>query len=801
MTGRDRLQALLDPANTTLNGIDFVEIAAPGQTVLRVHFLNAVALAGTVDAVRIVGGASIPTVPVHPIHDATDWSADAEGRPVLKLTVPAPGDFSTYELLMRSAALDSRFAGVRFSFKAGCPSLLDCAAGERACPPLEGDLPPIDYLAKDFLSFRRALSDFSVQRYPEWAERSEGDFGVMVMEALSALADDLSYTQDRIAGEASLDTATQRRSIVRHARLVDYEPRPATSARVLLQCNVRGGPVASGLLVSAAGAAGAQVDFETGTGLADRTNYTVDARWNAPIAPYWWDDGDRCLRAGSTEAWVAGHGFGFVEGQALLIDTAGATSADPHVRQVVHLTPSRPGRLDWAVEEADPLFADGGGPARVTHISWRPDDALQADHDLTRTQWAGNIVPATQGRRYGDAFAIGAPPPGAAGMAAAAVRAGPNSSPDALVPQYLATLSRGPVAWLDDPDGAGELPLPEVALVEAPVAPETIATPWTWRRLLLDSEPFEQAFTLDPMRLAPTADRATGARLLDYDGDDGDTIRFGDGQFGEIPDDGATFQVTYRVGLGAAGNVAAGAITQVSASAAAVIDTVTNPFPAAGGADREPDQRVRRRAPQAFRATQYRAVRARDYELAAQRLEWVQRAGTAFRWTGSWSTVFTTADPRGREIVTVREHTQLIDQLNRYRLAGYESYVPVPRFVSLDLVVRVCAQPDAFRGDVQGSILEALGTGIRPDGHRAFFHPDRLTFGTPLERSALEAAIQDAYGVAGVAAIAYRRRGVVPDFEPMPDTVAVGPDQILRVDNDPSRAEAGSLRVVVGGGK
>ena len=49
---------------------------------------------------------------------------------------------------------------------------------------------------------------------------------MMLLELLSAVGDDLSYQQDRIAAEATLATATQRRSVIRHARLVDYEPRP-----------------------------------------------------------------------------------------------------------------------------------------------------------------------------------------------------------------------------------------------------------------------------------------------------------------------------------------------------------------------------------------------------------------------------------------------------------------------------------------------------------------------------------------------------------------------------------------------
>jgi hypothetical protein len=71
----------------------------------------------------------------------------------------------------------------------------------------------------------------------------------------------------------------------------------------------------------------------------------------------------------------------------------------------------------------------------------------------------------------------------------------------------------------------------------------------------------------------------------------------------------------------------------------------------------------------------------------------------------------------------------------------------------------------------------------------------------PLERSELEAAIQAVVGVAGVSSIQYRQRGVIPIPIEMGDTVAVAVDQIIRVDNDPSRPERGSLHVEVDGGK
>jgi hypothetical protein len=71
----------------------------------------------------------------------------------------------------------------------------------------------------------------------------------------------------------------------------------------------------------------------------------------------------------------------------------------------------------------------------------------------------------------------------------------------------------------------------------------------------------------------------------------------------------------------------------------------------------------------------------------------------------------------------------------------------------------------------------------------------------PLERSAVEAAVQEVFGVDGVIDVQYRRRGHTPGFVAMPDVVPVARDEIVRLVNDPSRPERGSLRVDVIGGK
>jgi hypothetical protein len=772
-------------ASSTLNGIDFVEIADDDQRTLRVHFLSKVPLQGQISGAEVVGGETIPTVRVEPINDATDWSLDADGNPLLTLRVDSPGDFSTYTLRLsnKGSALDPFLDRASFSFKARCKSTVDCRPPPTTCPDADRELPPIDYLAKDFLSFRRSLLDFSALRYPSWRERSEGDFGVMIAETLAALADDLSYTQDRFAAEASLETATQRRSLVRHSRLVDYHVEPATAARVLLLFEVDGdGTIPAGTQLSAAGPDGTAIHFETGDGMGDRASVPVREAWNR-LPPYLVDQGDRCLRSGSTQMFVAGKSLGLEPGQRLVIETSGATPADPFRRQVIQLS-EKPEEL----EDPLPLL----GPVPVTRISWRPEDALTDHRDLERTVVLGNLVPATQGRRFIDAFAIERPPPSTTALPLAVFRTGPNG-----VPVFNHTLSRFPLAWIR-PEGPDARPRPEIRLEES--IPQRTPQIWQWFRWLLDAEAFDAAFTIDPVRFSPVARNSDGTLSLDYDGDGGDTVRFGDGTFGAIPEEGRLFQVTYRVGAGASGNIASDSAWRLE-TPNALVRAITNPFAARGGADAETDLSVQRAAPFAFRANQFRAVRREDYRAAAEKLSWVQRAGVAFRWTGSWLTVFITVDPRGTTRIPLDRHLELIDLLNRYRMAGYEAYAPSPRIVPLDLEVEVCARPDAFRGDVQEALLGALGTRTLADGTVGFFHFDRFTFGNPLERSALEAAIQRVPGVAGVFSIRYRRRGATVGFLELPDALAVKANEIILVENDPSRPERGSIRLVVGGGK
>jgi hypothetical protein len=822
---RNRLVKVIGPP-FVVNGIDFVELKSVDATTLYVHFLNTVDVKPKSPAVvlaTITGGDRIQGIKAKPIV-AQDWLEDAAGRPVLKVHVDKPGDFSSYTLTLTTnlpsssgppgtfkplPKLDPMYSSAAFSFKVLCPSDFDCQPKSTCCAPDEPPLPAIDYTAKDFQSFKLALTDFSAQRYPSWQERSEADFGVMFMEALCQLGDELSYLQDRVAAEASLLSATQRRSLVSMARLVDYEPTPALSASTTVQCNVVGNTVPAGALISATTPDGAMVPFEIGTGLNDKTSYTVSPLWNDGILPYWFDDDQQCLKCGATQMWILGDIYDFethiLKGTLppLLIQT---DLPGESIREVVHLTS--------ATKLSDPIYLTGGSATPVTLITWGPADALQREHDLTLTHLAGNLLPATQGQRFTESFAIGTAPAGATAMPLAIARYGPNGTDEEPNWVFRYPLSRssaaaGRLAWLPrvnggdspvDPDLAA--PVPEIILNRKLPEPDG----FEFATSLLDATSTETAFTIDPAAWRVVATDGFGRPTQwEYDGDQGDTVRFGDGTFGVDLNEGDVFSVVYRIGMGAAGNLAAGAIQNVDASASGYLSGVRNPFAVTNGADAETAQHIQRMAPQAFRAVQFRAVTPSDYEAAAETLPWVLKAGTSFRWTGSWLTVFTAVDPEAGQSsggsATLKEQDGLIDLLNRRRLAGYEAYAPPPTLVSIDLKIIVCVKDGWLSSDVEAGVLARLADARLPDGTAGFFYADSFTFGTPLYRRNLEAAIQGVEGVSGVLEVEYRQRGATNVFQPLPDVLQFGSNQILRVANDPDYPERGTIRVFPEGGR
>src|SRR4051812_44587271 len=97
-----------------------------------------------------------------------------------------------------------------------------------------GRQPVIDYVTKDYDGFRQAMLSQIPLLLPNWKSRGESDFGVVLIELFAYVADILSYYQDRIANEAYLSTATQRRSVTELLRLIGCQIDPGLAASVLV---------------------------------------------------------------------------------------------------------------------------------------------------------------------------------------------------------------------------------------------------------------------------------------------------------------------------------------------------------------------------------------------------------------------------------------------------------------------------------------------------------------------------------------------------------------------------------------
>jgi hypothetical protein len=813
----DARRAALE-AQAALQGIDYLEVTSTDQRTLEVHLIPTAgglpALLAELQAhpekVKIGGGVRTRGITVTNV---------AAGTAAITVTVDRAGDFSTYTLHIDDPAMDPAYAEVDFSFKAGCPARFDCRP-RHDCPPPPRQEPPIDYLAKDYASFRQALLDFLPTLVPGWHERHEADLMVTLLELLAYVGDLISYEQDSVATEAYLETARRRVSVRRHARLVDYRMHDGASARTWLHLALSAGggsgrvPAGTQVLTKLSVPIGQHApphppvlafprpeDRTAARAAAAAVFETVEEAWVAQVLNeipiHTWSDGACCLPPGATGAHLVGD-LAFVPGDAargdpwrlrpgsriVLEEIAGVTGleadADPRHRQVVTLTGAQRAR--------DPLLG-----TELTHVTWAAQDALAFPLCVSvvdepglaprRVSLArGNLVLADHG-----ATRVERHPPDPPPTPGLEVR-GPRP--------FRLTLEEGPLSQrLPAAPGA-----PAAALAAAPDPRAT--EPQVWLSISVGGGP---------------ARRWTAARegLLDRDGfdpsfaveteDDGrPMLRFGDDVYGMAPPDGARIEATHRVGVGTSANVGAGALRHLlTTDPLPPLRDVRNPLPATGGLDPEPTARVKRLAPDAFHAVQLRAVTEADYAAVAERHPAVSHARATFRWTGSWHTVFLTIDPKGGADLDEPLRRSLLDWVTRFTQTGYDLELQPPVYVPLELELFVCAARGHLRPDVEEAVLAVLSA--RPGG---FFDPDRFSFGDPLYLSALYAAVQ---AVPGVDSVTARRFSRQHDDDPPParpvtaanvdaGRVEAGRLEVLRVDNDPAQPERGVLRIVMGGG-
>jgi len=398
-----------------LNGLDYLEVS-DDQLTLTVYFLGKAPESFGREHLRIDGGVRVPEVHVTQVKVQREEDPELDDR--AEVVVEQPGDFSTYALRVVEADeqgrptreprrdFDPRYADLEFTFKAGCPSSLDCVV-EPICPPDLRPEPEISYLAKDYATFRQLILDRLALLIPEWRERNVPDIGIALVELMAYAGDHLSYYQDAVATEAYLDTARHRISVRRHARLVDYVLHEGCNARAFLVVATEsdeemdpretffvtsypGEPEGSEPLLEADLPTDAERAFEVFEPLIAEPSETVSLhRTHNEIHFYTWGNRECCLPSGATRAtlvdsWMESasiepsvsdsdarkRALHLRPGDVLVLEevlgprTGLPEDADPSHRQAVRLTSVLPG--------VDPL-----GDQPVIEIEWAEDDALQ----------------------------------------------------------------------------------------------------------------------------------------------------------------------------------------------------------------------------------------------------------------------------------------------------------------------------------------------------------------------------------------------------------------------------------------
>lgn len=806
-----RLQLLRDQNPVGKNGIDFVEITSVDQRSLRVvcvHPVSGIARAN----VRFEGGVRVSGI-------ALAAEPVINGREI-RLKVEQAGDFSWYTLSLIDPAnaevpapgFDICLSTIRINFKAGCPSEFDCA-DLHDCPPVTPPEPRLDYLAKDYDSFRRLMLDRMSQLVPGFAERSPADFTVALVETLAYVGDHLSYTQDAAATEAYLGTARRRTSLRRHARLLDYPLHDGCNARVFVTAAVDADAEAKTIpagtaLLAAAGAGdpvrrtdlldqlplpGIEV-FET---LHDQVLHAA----HSEIAIHDFADPAYCLPRGATAAALVNTpALALAAGDVLILEeilsptTGKVADLDASHRHPARLTAVSPGHddltntdlllINWHNEDALPFplcvsheFEIGGALVKQA-IAVARGNVVLADHGLTRP-WQ-TLEPPEVGdggtaslrlpyrprlRESGIAFAE----PYDHDVATNTQQ--PLSASRVLTQEPRRARPADMMLLADDSSLFGDQPNPS-------------ETPWTPQRDLLGSERFAREF------------------VVETENDGSAWLRFGDNQFGAAPITGQRLLARYRLGGGPRGNVGAEAISALVSDDATLmlgITSLRNPLPAQGGAEPETLDAIRLNAPEAFR-TQERAVTTDDYARAAERHPDVQRAAARLRWTGSWYTVFLMLDRRAGKPVDAEFKATLRAFLERFRLAGYDFEFADPVHVPLDIQLQICVAGGYFAADVKAALIEAFTAGIDRHGRPGFFHPDGFTFGTPLYLSAVVARAMAVAGVASVDVRRFQRWGRSAKGERAAGVITASSLEVLRADGDLNFPENGQISFIVEGG-
>ena len=796
---------------------------------------------------RVRGGGAMGQIQVSNI----TW--DAAKPTVLTLIVQPIGDYSTYALGIVASAvknppaspdlntkllIDPLFSEIRFKFRPGCFNNNCAPEWEAAPPPFEE--PVIDYLAKDYGSFRQTMIDAMAARVPGWEPTSEADLDVVLAELFSVAADELSDYQDRVMNEAYFTSARKRVSLARHARLMDYHIHQGSQASTWLSLEVGHNlaetpKLKEGLKVwagdSESGTTAAEVD--TSVVFLSRQGDLSVHRYLNNIGLYTWSDTITSLKAGSTRADLKIYSSFFLgdltpptpdTATGIAAKTARKMIADGNVKYLViqeHLNPEtglRPGRnpakrqLLKLIPEKTEALKDPITDEWFVRVRWEKTDALRHDYCFTVdcpaggsgtaagkvenvSLFHGNLVEVFHGRERTTIFID----------EGAALD---FSDPDQPLQFHYERARWGAICRL-----------PKAPLAYRQTTPGGDVAPVS--TLAVSVSPPDKAWKEVPSFIHSDDAGETGDHfVVETDENRHSIIRFGNGVNGRELPDGAKVTCKYQYGLPLDGNVGADRIINfdpekvelVSAIPSFSLRSCWNPFDVTNGIDREPAYEIVRRVPEAYRYRQLRAVTLNDYIARAEEIPGISRAAARYSWTGSWRTVRVTIDPAGTTELSYALSKQVADYLNAIRLIGEDLEIRPPIFVPLEINVILCAAPDFWPEDIKFVLEQEFSAGWTPDGRRGFFHPDEWTFGQPLYASQI---IGRALQVRGIEHAVGQTTGSPQSEKTISVSIKrwnspyaaeeslskVNYNEIIQVMNDPDHLEQGFIRFWVRGGR
>jgi hypothetical protein len=820
-------------SNTILNGIDYLEVSADKKT-LSVYFLhnlpgiaqedsvplNSNAL--TAENILISGGVRFRNIVVESVTSFEN---------LLNVRVSGNADFSTYTLSLVDLdnssnpprGFDPQLSQVDFSFWVEDRSEFDCKTPE--APKSKEPPPPfIDYLAKDYASFRRLMLDRLAVTVPDWQERNPADIGILLVEIMAYAADHLSYYQDAVATEAYLGTARKRVSVRRHTRMLDYFMHDGCNARAWVVLDVK--TEADGCILPGAVNSVNRQEYKPGTRFLTKINLTrIQDEKNqlsvgiktdkyqellnqqpqifeslhditlyaecSLIHFYTWDNEQCLLPKGATQATLDCCDKPQLDKQLtprrVVIfeevknpENGDRIDIDPSHRHAVRLTK--------VTKTIDALNDD----RKLLSVEWEPEDALPFDLWISNLDSKGsqienisvvrgNVVLVDHGRTIGD----DAEDVGDLGTVPFKTSYRPRLQFGPLTQQGYLRDRHDLWVTFDSQASATSVMNWEMRNVRPSISiweRGKREIPWFTQQDLLNSDRFSREF------------------VVETEDDGGTYLRFGDNQLGKRPTPGKSFQAIYRIGNGKLGNVGAKTISHVVTDIDG-INEVYNPLPAVGGTEPEAIEKVRLDAPQAFR-TQQRAVTESDYANVAQLYTGVKKAIANRRWTGSWYTIFITVD-REQGLPVNEDETfkdNLRNFLESYRLAGHDIEIEGPRFVPLDMAMTVHLLPDYFRSSVKTALLEIFSDSVLSNGQLGFFHPDKFTFGQPVYLSQVITTAMQIPGIRSVELTKFQRWGELSNGELENGQITFGSLEIARVDNNPNAPEYGRILFNLKGG-